>query len=846
MSPSKPMSKVELKITLQSGEDIFILKNSITDKFGVFSGSMETDRFMNPQKYQLVFSSKHLKISESKEIEISDYQKPSMKLDIDPIDSIMQGEPINVSATAMYFYGDPISNEVCELRVIDSDRDIAGTLELQTADDGTINQSISTEAISPGLCHVKVTVINSVGQVVEGTRSFRVFESKKNTQVSEEYQKFNTLSWSVSPTMEIITSQQSESTTPNQDNFLIKLKFDFESSLMVWTSRPIYYIWRDNDGCVIDYGYFYPKGIEDEELLLPIIAEKTYFLLDLIRIEYSGMYKLKTLKFLNDPSNIQIKLDGPDVLNPGESFDLQITTPNNSKSKSMLLAMLDSSSKEIAGSNIGDNFNTLFNEFHNNMEISNTFSEDIFELSRSLDEFFSYALEEWEEDTSLFPLSYLYALIISLYKSPIVDKKMFEYHQSNVLTLLSNNPESIIPFLYDLINLNLIDLIDFDEFDEELFKGNLLKLLQNIHSGLNNQENLQLLHLVRILLDKIHVEILSILKSIASIYPQFLSVIDVEKYTELNNLMKGKLLLNEKNFSDYLKVSKLISEQLSDLNLTKIMVKNIHLLWMDGEKLLFGNFFAADPYFSIPSFYGLPKYQSIMSDVDHYVGGGTLIPHALNLIPTVGKKTVRSYFPDVAYWIPDHIMEGNKETFQLKVPDSITEQEIIVLASTLSNDFGIARKKIHVQQEFFVQPQIPATIHYRDIFEIRAVVTNRTSQEQMVSVQLLLVNGGFQMYSKSEQKIKVAANSRKEVTWDVEAISVGTFPIEFTATTKDFQDIVKKSIRVDPKGLPEVRLFEGRLEKDEFDIVYSSEEVAHYLNVAFFPNKYSIALDGLE
>jgi uncharacterized protein YfaS (alpha-2-macroglobulin family) len=150
-------------------------------------------------------------------------------------------------------------------------------------------------------------------------------------------------------------------------------------------------------------------------------------------------------------------------------------------------------------------------------------------------------------------------------------------------------------------------------------------------------------------------------------------------------------------------------------------------------------------------------------------GPGPVAPVApLDAGADQGGLLVRRDFPDSAYWsaLVRTDAEG-KAHVEFKVPDSLTNWQVVVTA--ISKDLHVGRHRDHFQtfKPIMVWPMLPRVFTEGDRVEVFASVHNRSDAEQKVRVRLKVENG--EVLTPAEQRVTLAAKSNRPVYWTFRA-----------------------------------------------------------------------------
>lgn len=99
--------------------------------------------------------------------------------------------------------------------------------------------------------------------------------------------------------------------------------------------------------------------------------------------------------------------------------------------------------------------------------------------------------------------------------------------------------------------------------------------------------------------------------------------------------------------------------------------------------------------------------------------------------------TIRTSFPDTFLWEP-HLVANKRKgvTVETRLPDAISEQELIIVASDASGGVGILRHRIEVTQPVYAQVDFPETMRAGERVEVPVIVYNNTARADTFALSL--------------------------------------------------------------------------------------------------------------
>ena len=181
-------------------------------------------------------------------------------------------------------------------------------------------------------------------------------------------------------------------------------------------------------------------------------------------------------------------------------------------------------------------------------------------------------------------------------------------------------------------------------------------------------------------------------------------------------------------------------------------------------------------------------------------GGGDGIGHGRG--GKVGAKpkpvviTIRTQFPETFLWKSDLVADPRADLTTL-LPDAISEQEFIIVASDENGGVGLLRKRVEVTQPVFVRADFPERLRAGESVAVPVVVHNRTPTPRDFSIELAVA--GQAALSKP---LTVAPRSVAATVFDVLVKKPGPASYRIQAKTPGHEDHVTGKVEVAPQGVP--------------------------------------------
>jgi uncharacterized protein YfaS (alpha-2-macroglobulin family) len=193
----------------------------------------------------------------------------------------------------------------------------------------------------------------------------------------------------------------------------------------------------------------------------------------------------------------------------------------------------------------------------------------------------------------------------------------------------------------------------------------------------------------------------------------------------------------------------------------------------------------------VPAFYDIQPL-GVSTGLTDVVAASRLLPQ-----PAGGKGggggegtlTIRSKFPDTAYWKADIVTDAQGlAQVTLTLPGSLTTWQVDSIGLTPDTKVGQARVKVVTSKDLLVRPQTPAFLVVGDIAQLAAMVNNTTSSALDATVSLQASGFSLTDPATAAQKVNIPANGRVRVAWTGLVQAGDAVDAVFTATAGSLQD----------------------------------------------------------
>ncbi len=176
-------------------------------------------------------------------------------------------------------------------------------------------------------------------------------------------------------------------------------------------------------------------------------------------------------------------------------------------------------------------------------------------------------------------------------------------------------------------------------------------------------------------------------------------------------------------------------------------------------------------------------------------GGGGTGTGTIGVGRTGTSITIRTRFPDTSLWVPDLRGDGEAK-IRARLPDRMGEQELVVVASDRQGGVGIARGRVTVKQDMFVEADLPDVAIAGERVEIPVVVHNGTSKADAFALSLATGDAAAKRAS-----VRAGAGATGSALLELAPASAGRTAVTIAAEGAGHRDSAKEDVDVVPPGV---------------------------------------------
>jgi hypothetical protein len=211
-----------------------------------------------------------------------------------------------------------------------------------------------------------------------------------------------------------------------------------------------------------------------------------------------------------------------------------------------------------------------------------------------------------------------------------------------------------------------------------------------------------------------------------------------------------------------------------------------------------------------------------------------------------GHIAVRRDFSDSAFWNARVRTDAQgKARVEFKVPDSLTNWQVVVTAVSKKMHVGQAKASFRTFKPVMVWPMLPRTFTEGDTVELFGAVHNRTDEPQDIKVRLKVENG--EVLTPEVRTVTVAPKTSANVYWTFRAKLPGFTQLLMTVDCPGGSDASLKRLPVLRAAAEQVVTLSGRVSKDvTFTVPKDVDLSSARLEVSFAPSLAADMADTLN
>ncbi|MDB4778265.1 MG2 domain-containing protein [bacterium] len=236
----------------------------------------------------------------------------------------------------------------------------------------------------------------------------------------------------------------------------------------------------------------------------------------------------------------------------------------------------------------------------------------------------------------------------------------------------------------------------------------------------------------------------------------------------------------------------------------------------------------------------------------HEVSGQALFSHSTmasrnaDSLSDTTTISIRQDFSDTAFWKTKVRTDSSgKAQVKFKLPDSLTNWQVVVTAITPTLEVGQAKAKFRTFKPIMIWPMLPRSFTEGDVVSVYGSVHNQTDQAQTIDVTLEATHGT--VLSNVKQSITVSPKSNAPVYWQFKAGQAGFSELLMTAECAKGEDASLKRLPVQPMVASQWITSSGFLENGGRLSVPDNVDLSEAeLEITIVPSLISDVVESLE
>ncbi|MFO0710315.1 MAG: MG2 domain-containing protein [Sandaracinus sp.] len=193
-------------------------------------------------------------------------------------------------------------------------------------------------------------------------------------------------------------------------------------------------------------------------------------------------------------------------------------------------------------------------------------------------------------------------------------------------------------------------------------------------------------------------------------------------------------------------------------------------------------------------------------------GGEVVFEDAPAAEPT--RIVLRTVHDETSLWLPRLVAIGGQASIHARLPESITEEEISVLATDRTGGIALARVHVPVAQALFARSDLPPSITDGETLEVNVAAENHHDEAIEIEVGLEALapidtaHGALEIEGEP-RRARVAPGGTITARYLVRASAPGTARYRVHASGGSLEDVDEREITVEASGAPVVEASEG-------------------------------------
>ncbi len=162
---------------------------------------------------------------------------------------------------------------------------------------------------------------------------------------------------------------------------------------------------------------------------------------------------------------------------------------------------------------------------------------------------------------------------------------------------------------------------------------------------------------------------------------------------------------------------------------------------------------------------------------------------------------VRTRFTPTSLWAPRLRARGGRLTHRFRLPDAISRQTLLLVASDKQGGVGVLRRTVTISMPVAIRATIPPKMVATDELELVALVRNYTTKPLRLTFAVTAT--GLKVL-KAPGLVSVAPHAERRVRIRIKATRVGIARLRLAARAGSQGDIVERTLEVLPGSKPHV------------------------------------------
>jgi hypothetical protein len=175
---------------------------------------------------------------------------------------------------------------------------------------------------------------------------------------------------------------------------------------------------------------------------------------------------------------------------------------------------------------------------------------------------------------------------------------------------------------------------------------------------------------------------------------------------------------------------------------------------------------------------------------------------------------LRTEHDETSLWLPRLVAHGGQAQIHARLPESITEEEISVLATDRAGGIALARVRVPIAQELFARSDLPPSVSEGEALDVNVAAENHGSAPMAIELALEAIDPteaarGSITVEGEPRRATLAPGGTLTARYVVTGHAPGQARYRVRARAGSFEDVDERDVYVEPVGEPAIEPHTG-------------------------------------